>query len=310
MTEPKAADIAPVLRAALVCPACRAGLEDVAAGLRCTACGAVYPPAPGGGPDLRLRGEVTRSLEFPLGTPPLREEEMECVPLEANPAPAVELGGVPVPRHLTREMISWFPRPRSPESLALDLGCGDLVHREIVERAGFVYAGIDYSSPRAPILGDAHALPLADDSIEFILSVAVLEHLRWPFVAMREAFRVMRPGGTFIGTVAFLEPFHENSHYHHTHLGTINSLRYGGFEVVEVAPSAEWTVLVAQASMGLFPRVPAPVAKALVYPLEILQRILWSAGSLLKPDPARRSRTRNTTGAFAFIARKPDAASD
>jgi SAM-dependent methyltransferase len=306
MTQAKVAGLAPALRAALACPACRAGLEETGAGLRCTACGAAYPPAPGGGPDLRLRAPVTRSLEFSLGTPPLREEEMECVPLVTNPAPAVDLAGVRVPRHLTPELMSWFPKPRAPESLALDLGCGDLIHREVVERAGFVYAGIDYVSQRAPILGDAHALPFAGDSIEFILSVAVLEHLRWPFVAMREACRVMRPGGTFIGTVAFLEPFHENSHYHHTHLGTINSLRYGGFEVVKVAPSAEWTVLTAQAGMGLFPRVPAPVAKALVYPLEALQRILWSAGSLLKPDPARRSRTRNTTGAFAFIARKPD----
>jgi len=247
---------------------------------------------------------VSRILEFPLGTPPLEEDGFDCPPLDLNPAPEVDLTGVRVPHHLTREMISWFPKPRAQGALALDLGCGDVIHREICEAAGFGYVGLDYDSPRAPILGDAHALPFRDGAFEFILSVAVLEHVQWPFVMAREAHRVLKPGGVFIGTVAFLEPFHQNSHYHHTHLGTINTLRYGGFTVERVAPSEEWSVLLAQASMGLFPKVPRPAARALVWPLELLQRVMWKAGTLLNPDPKRRSRTRNTTGAFAFVARR------
>src|SRR4030095_14421423 len=103
--------------------------------------------------------------------------------------------------------------------------------------AGFHWMGLDYSASEAPILGDAHALPFETESIEFVLSLAVLEHIQHPAVAIQEINRVLKRGGLYLGTVAFLEPFHGNSYYHHTHLGTFNSLRLGGFDVERVAPN-------------------------------------------------------------------------
>lgn len=121
------------------------------------------------------------------------------------------------PSTLSKELISYFPKGNG--DYALDLGCGKAVHREICEHAGFKYIGLDYDTPEASIIGDAHSLPFKDNSIDFIISFAVFEHLQYPFVAAYEAFRVLKDNGSFIGTIAFLEPFHANSYYHHTHLG-------------------------------------------------------------------------------------------
>ncbi len=46
--------------------------------------------------------------------------------------------------------------------------------------------------------GDAHDLPLADHSLEFAFANLLLHHLSEPAVAIREWFRVLKPGGQII----------------------------------------------------------------------------------------------------------------
>jgi SAM-dependent methyltransferase len=187
----------------------------------------------------------------------------------------------------------------------LDLGCGNGVHKELGEQAGFDWVGLDYEAPDAPILGDAHALPFEDNTFDFIMCVTVLQYVRYPFVAMREACRVLKPGGKIIGTVAFLEPSHGTSFYHHTHLGIYNILQQGGFIVQKIAPQEHWPVLKALASMGLFFRMPRALAQAIVFPLQLFHQFWWQAGSLLSGRKLENIRHRHFTGSFTFIASKP-----
>jgi SAM-dependent methyltransferase len=186
----------------------------------------------------------------------------------------------------------------------LDLGCGNMVHQEVCEYAGFEHVGLDYESEEASILGDAHSLPFKDESFEFILSMKVLEHIRFPFVMMKEAYRVLEPNGIFIGTVAFLESFHLNSFYHHTHLGTYNSLQEGGFRIERICPSDKWSVLVALAKMSLFPEMPSLFSKLIVMPIQIIHKIWWRIGGIFSYKASEGKRIKNTTGEFTFIARK------
>ena len=197
----------------------------------------------------------------------------------------------------------WATRA-APGARLLDLGCGEVIERERAERLGYRYVPVDYESVHAAALVDAHALPFADASFDAVTAIALLEHIRYPFVMMREVHRVLKPGGRLLGTVSFLEPFHQVSWYHHSHVGTWNVLRHAGFEDIDVAPSVQWTTLTAAATMGLFPGMPDAAARALVAPLEAGKRLWWRLRGVRR-DPRRHARQlRATTGAFSFAARK------
>lgn len=295
--------VPPEVEAVLACPACRTPIATPPSS--CDGCGATYQRSPGGALD--LRPDALDDIEIVLRTrDPLPVDDVSFAPLEPCPSPQVDFSGVDLPRHLTSEMVSWFPRAGGSGQLMLDIGCGDASHRCILERTGFTYVGVDYSKDGAPILGDAHALPFADESFDFVTSITVLEHIRHPLQYSAEAFRVLRPGGRFVGSVAFLEPYHGNSYYHHSHLGTLNTLHNAGFRVTHVAPRVDWNVVRAQARNGLFPKLPKPVAEKLGAPLNGLHRLWWAAAvrSGRATSELRESWIKHTTGAFIFVAHR------
>ena len=53
------------------------------------------------------------------------------------------------------------------------------------------------------IVGDIHALPFQDSSQEAIICLAVLEHVEDPWLACRELWRVLKPGGYCLIYVPF-----------------------------------------------------------------------------------------------------------
>lgn len=300
-------ELDPKIVAVLRCPHCKQELAPTAdSSLKCQACDVTFVRNESGALDLRIqKSSVHVELRFDLEPSHRLTEVPWCDDLPANPSPAVDFGNAPAPRRLSGALLSHFPKAAGQDSLMLDLGCGDANHQAVCQQAGFTYVGVDYSNPKAPYWADAHALPFRDESFEFLLSIAVLEHIRFPFVMAREAFRVLKPGGVFIGTVSFLEPFHSNSFYHHSRLGIINTLQYGGFEIVQLAASTNWTVFSAQASMSaknLFPKMPRIIAKNIILLPQRLSNLWWALGRILKP---RNRPVDYTAAAFYFVARKP-----
>ena len=290
----------------LACPDCGGPLERDGAVVRCARCAEVYGYNSAGQLDLRPRRRRQQEVTFDLGSTLQPDAGIDFARLARNPAPEVDFTGVPAPKHLDTDTLSHFPRARTQESLALDLGCGDGIHREICEHAGFVYVPVDSQGGGAQLLGDAHALPFRNESFEFALSVAVLEHIRYPFLMAKELFRVLRPSGKVIGTVAFLERYHGQSLYHHTHLGVYNTLAFAGFRIERIAPSKSWSILSAPATLALFPRLPKAVCKALVLPVTLLHQAWWLLRRLASRDErwSEQQRILAVTGDFTFIARK------
>lgn len=120
---------------------------------------------------------------------------------------------------------------------ALDLGCGDGRGAEWLRSFGLEAIGLDtQAATMGQVRGDGHLLPFKDHSFSVILSLKVLEHVRDPLCFLREIHRVMKPDALFLGSVAFLEPYHARSYFHFSPLALADSLSRTGFRVLELQP--------------------------------------------------------------------------
>lgn len=129
-----------------------------------------------------------------------------------------------------------------PPGRVLDIGCAD----RWVERAlpaGCEYIGLDYPATgaamygsRPDVFGDAARLPLPDASVDAVVMLEVLEHLREPQAALAEAARVLRPGGRLLLSMPFLYPIHDAPHDYQrlTVHGLTRDLHLAGFDGLEV----------------------------------------------------------------------------
>lgn len=102
--------------------------------------------------------------------------------------------------------------------VVLDVGCGTGDLLPFINSHNAAYTGLDLSnemigrahSNHKDILSKGHAnfkvadcekLPTEHSSIDFISSVALIEYLRDPTVALKEIYRVLKPDGYFVITV-------------------------------------------------------------------------------------------------------------
>jgi SAM-dependent methyltransferase len=75
--------------------------------------------------------------------------------------------------------------------------------------AGLAWITLNLDPASVPdLLADVNSLPLKSNSGDFAVCTEVLEHVAEPSRPIREAFRVLAPGGTLFLSVPFLHPIH------------------------------------------------------------------------------------------------------
>lgn len=126
------------------------------------------------------------------------------------------------------------------DKIVIGLGGGPIrLHPKIHNLNIVAYENVD-------IVGDAHTLPLANDSVDGVLCEAVFEHLKDPQVAAAEMRRVPKPGGRAFVCTPFLQPFHGYpSHFQNfTQAGHERLFARAGFDVLEsgVAVGPAWAI--------------------------------------------------------------------
>lgn len=89
----------------------------------------------------------------------------------------------------------------------LDVGGGKGKNRGLFTSSGHEYIILDINEQYADVVADMHEIPFDDMSFDAILSTSALQYsIDLPKV-FGEVHRVLKDGGTFTGSIAFLEPW-------------------------------------------------------------------------------------------------------
>jgi SAM-dependent methyltransferase len=133
--------------------------------------------------------------------------------------------------------------------MLIDMGCGNMPYRRLIEDAGIVYKGADIDGTVDLRIGSDGRIDLPNDSADAVLSVQVLEHVFDLDAYCGEIRRLLHADGTlFLSTHGtWLYHPHPEDHRRWTRTGLIGDLESRGFRVEEmkalVGPLATTTLL-------------------------------------------------------------------
>ncbi|MFK8162627.1 MAG: class I SAM-dependent methyltransferase [Lewinella sp.] len=192
-----------------------------------------------------------------------------------------------------------------------DFGCGEKPYRPYIEQFVDEYIGIDWSNTahnsKADIIADLNKpLSVADGVADSAISISVMEHLSEPSVFLSEAYRLLRPNGTFVMQVPFQWHIHEAPYdfYRYTPYGLKHLFQKAGFQEVEIVPCGGFFSTMAL-KLNYFslrfikgPQLLKSLVKLLLFPFWYLTQL-----SAILLDVLDRNQTKETIG-YWVVARK------
>lgn len=92
----------------------------------------------------------------------------------------------------------------------VDFGCGNMPYRPFFQNSIKTYVGCDFKGNEMAdaIISSDDRLPFAESQVDVVLSSQVLEHVEDPSTYLKEAFRVLKPGGLVFLSTHGTWPYH------------------------------------------------------------------------------------------------------
>lgn len=107
----------------------------------------------------------------------------------------------------------------SQNEIVVNIGAGYRKNKERYYSLKNVINTEIFAYPTTDIVCDGDDLPFKDNSVDAIISLAVLEHVKNPWKHVEEMLRVVKPGGKILADVPFLQPYHGYP-YHYYNMTT------------------------------------------------------------------------------------------
>ncbi len=178
--------------------------------------------------------------------------------------------------------------------VTLDVGCGRKPYEKTFFAGAEKYVGMDYLTDRSTpdVVGSATDIPLADASFDTVVCTEVLEHVPDPLKALREMYRVLKPGGHLVLSTPMYWPRHEVPYdfFRYPYDGLLHLVKSSGFELLELYNRGRSYAFIGQVIQQTQPVTAKPVTW-------LINRCFLCCDCHLKHDT-------HTLG-WTFAARKP-----
>lgn len=117
-------------------------------------------------------------------------------------------------------------------SVVVDVGCGTKPYAVFVdESVKYIGVDVDSANEQVDIVSSAYSIALDSGYADYVVSFQVLEHLEEPALMLKEAYRLLKPGGEICLTFPMSEHLHEEpyDYFRYTEYGISHLLKAAGF---------------------------------------------------------------------------------
>lgn len=170
----------------------------------------------------------------------------------------------------------------------LDIGCGKMKYKDFILKGKNVkeYIGLDLEegkftySVKANLYWDGNKMPIEDNSIDSAILFEVIEHCPDPSIVVREAYRVLKPGGVILFSTPFIYPLHgvPFDYSRPTPSGLEKLFTDAGFNKTTIEAGGSWDSSLAQMMAIWITKRPMPLILRKILRLKfvpIFRFLLW-----------------------------------
>lgn len=152
------------------------------------------------------------------------------------------------PFYITRKIlmtrIKEFANTLDKDLKILDVGCGSKPYKFLFNTDNFIgidvrSGGLADKSKSADMYFDGENIPFPDKEFDVVIATEVFEHVKNLSKLTKEIYRVLKNGGTFMTTMPFVWPEHEQPYdfRRFTSFGHRKNLEKNNFRDIKIRPT-------------------------------------------------------------------------